>query len=76
VNFSDQAKYVQEAYSVIKSRGDTHACIYLDTRSHTNDDWYLRPDTLSVLREVLKDDYWMTPDVNSGHETFLMPRPG
>ena len=59
VNFSDQAKYVQEAYSVIKSRGDTHACIYLDTRSHTNDDWYLRPDTLSVLREVLKDDYWI-----------------
>jgi hypothetical protein len=60
VNFSDQAKYLQEAYSVIKSRGDIHAAIYLDVKSpHSGDNWELRPDTTPVLQQVLKDDYWI-----------------
>jgi hypothetical protein len=60
VNWSTQAKYLQDAYSVIKSRGDISAAIYLDTKSDfTGDTWYLRPDTLRVQQQVLKDDYWI-----------------
>jgi hypothetical protein len=59
VNMRDQAKYLEDAYRVVKSRGDIHAAIYLDSKAMTNDDWDLNNDSLRMLREVLKDDYWI-----------------
>jgi hypothetical protein len=60
VNWSTQAKYLRDAYSVIKSRGDIKAAVYLDaTSTNTGDNWDLRDDTFPVLQQVLKDDYWI-----------------
>jgi beta-mannanase len=58
-----QPHWLKNAYKTIKSRPGTKAALYWDypdTWITPNDNLYLSEGSMAVLKEILKDPYWIT----------------
>ena len=62
---SDQPRWVQSAYKTIKSLPGMKAALYWDNPGAAlNDNLYLSKESYEVLKEILKDPYWITAKSN------------